>query len=176
MSDGNYGTSATTRFLLPLLQPPADGLVALLDAPTTARLHQPVPLRLIIRNRHPTRTANVTVQLEPDAATDAFVVAGLRHGRVPILLPDTEERLVWNLIPVECGLVRVPRVKVVDRRSAVQVPGGQPGAEGVSQASEGEEVRIVDVRWEARKGLEGEEDEPVVRPNKQQDAFVLVVP
>ena len=95
----------------------------------------------------------MTVQLEPDAA-DAFIVAGLRHGRVPILLPGTEERLTWNLIPIECGFVRIPRVKVVDRRRAIQVAGSHPtpGGEGV-QGSEGEDVKIVDVRWEARQGL-----------------------
>ena len=176
LPDGSYGSLATTHFPLPSLNPPSDGLIALLDAPTTAHLHVPIPLRLTIRNRHPTRSANITVQLDVDAA-DAFVVAGLRHGRVPILLPGTEERLVWNLVPVECGLVRVPRIKVLDRRSAVQVAGTQTPPEGAAQANEGEEVRIVDVRWEARKGRGNDEDDAGGQAvQRSQDAYVLVVP
>ena len=124
----------------------------------------------------------MTVQLEPDAATDAFVVAGLRHGRIPILLPGAEESVTWNLIPVECGLVRVPSIKVLDRRSAVQVSQqAEQGAAGQgAQIQEGDMVRIVDVRWEARpeRGEEsdGTGDLPVVRTVKGNDAFVLVLP
>ncbi|KAH9942206.1 Foie gras liver health family 1-domain-containing protein [Epithele typhae] len=178
LPNGERGAPATSRFPLPLLRPPTDDLIALLDAPTAARLHQPIPLRLTIRNRHPTRSANVTVQLEQDPA-DAFVVAGLRHGRVPILLPGTEESVTWNLIAIECGFVRVPRVRVLDRRSAVQIAGQGPGAEGVQ--AEGEEVKMVDVRWDARpepeeSGSEDSDDDGVAVRAKGQNVFVLVVP
>ncbi|KAI0776280.1 Gryzun, putative trafficking through golgi-domain-containing protein [Trametes elegans] len=171
--DGNTGSLSTTRFPLPPLLPPSDGLIALLDAPTTAHLHAPIPLRLTIRNRHPTRTAAATVQLEPDTG-DAFVVAGLRHGRVPILLPGQEDHVTWNLIPVECGLVRVPRVKVLDRRNAVQIAPGVGGA-GEEQP-EGEEVEIVDVRWDGRPERVEDEEGNEVRVVKGRDAFVLVLP
>ncbi|RDX49266.1 hypothetical protein OH76DRAFT_1483227 [Lentinus brumalis] len=172
LPDGSHGAPATSRFPLPPLHPPSDGLIALLDAPTTARLHAPVPLRLTVRNRHPTRSANVTVQLEADVA-DAFVVAGLRHGRIPILLPGAEESVTWNLIPIECGLAKVPRVKVLDRRSAVVVAGqGQPE----TASTEGDEIKIVDVRWDGRAepGVTGIADGEQV--GKRQDAYVLVLP
>lgn len=97
-------------------------------------------MSLKIRNQHPSRSANITVQLEPDAF-DAFVVSGLRSGRVPILLPGGEEQLIWRLIPIECGYLKVPKIKVVDRRSQ---------SSGESE-SEGEVVRIVDVRWDRRE-------------------------
>ena len=173
LPDGDYGAQATTSFSLPPLRPPSDGLVALLDAPTTARLHAAIPLRLTIRNRHPTRSANVTVQLEPDAS-EAFVVAGLRHGRMPILLPGAEESVTWNLIPVECGLVRVPNIRVLDRRSAVQVA-QQQNEQG---QPEGEEVKIIDIRWESRQEEAEAEDVPIARPRmgRASDAFVLVLP
>lgn len=172
LPDGSHGAPATTRFPLPPLKPPSDGLIALLDAPTTARLHTPAPLRLTVRNRHPTRSANITVQLEADVA-DAFVVAGLRHGRIPILLPGAEESVTWNLIPIECGLAKIPRVKVLDRHSAVVVAGqSQPD---VAQA-EGDEVRIVDVRWEGRKEPSGDGTGHDEQPVKGQDAYVLVLP
>ncbi|RPD57774.1 hypothetical protein L227DRAFT_613465 [Lentinus tigrinus ALCF2SS1-6] len=172
LPDGSQGAPATSRFPLPPLQPPSDGLIALLDAPTTARLHTPAPLRLTVRNRHPTRSANVTVQLEADAA-DAFVVAGLRHGRIPILLPGAEESVTWNLIPIESGLARVPRVKVLDRRSAVVVA-GQSQPDGAQ--TEGDEVKIVDVRWEGRKEPEGDETGHDGQLVKGQDVYVLVLP
>ena len=191
LPDGSYGSLATTHFPLPSLNPPSDGLIALLDAPTTAHLHVPIPLRLTIRNRHPTRSANITVQLDVDAA-DAFVVAGLRHGRVPILLPGAEESITWNLIPVECGLVKVPGMKVLDRRSAVQIAGGTKQSQvGASQTqgagipaadggqSEGDEIKVVDVRWEGRADLAITESEGEERSGKsvqRQDAYVLVLP
>ncbi|KAF9078111.1 Gryzun, putative trafficking through golgi-domain-containing protein [Rhodocollybia butyracea] len=170
------GSLSTTTFPLPALQPPANyltevgpgggvGIVALLDIAPVAKLHQPLPLTVIIRNRHPSRTADVYVQLEmgtsggvntaggasgdPSEATGAagtssqsFVIAGLRAGRVPLLLAGTEERLTWMLIPVECGYVQLPKVKVIDRRkgargtatilaggsASVSGPGGPPPA------------------------------------------------
>lgn len=176
LHDGSHGSLSTTRFPLPQLLPPSDGLIALLDAPTTARLHVPIPLRLTVRNRHPTRTATPTVQIEPDAM-DAFVIAGLRHGRMPVLLPGQEDALTWNLIPVQCGLVRVPRVKVLDRRSAVQLAGASAGsgaAEG--EQAEGDDVEIVDVRWDGRPQRMLDEEGVEVQVVKGHDAYVLVVP
>ncbi|KAH9855996.1 Gryzun, putative trafficking through golgi-domain-containing protein [Lenzites betulinus] len=174
----HHGSRSSTRFPLPPLCPPSDGLIALLDAPTTARLHTPIPLRLTLRNRHPTRTATATVQLEPDTA-DAFVVAGLRHGRMPVLLPGQEDALTWNLIPLQCGLVRIPRVKVLDRRSAVQLAGGTPppGAGGADAVqTEGDEVEIVDVRWDGRPERIEDGDGKEVRVAKGHEAYVLVLP
>jgi hypothetical protein len=62
------------------------------------------------------------------------------------LLPGGEEELIWRLIPVVCGYVRVPKIKVVDRRttSAGEVE------------SEGEVVKVVDVRWDRRAMGESE--------------------
>ena len=99
---------------------------------------------LTIRNHHPTRSANITVQLDPDP-TDGFVVAGIRNGRVPILLPGAEERLTWRLIPLECGHVALPRLKVMDRRRAL---GGAGSDEEVE--SQGDMVKVVDVRRDER--------------------------
>ncbi|KAJ6593407.1 Gryzun, putative trafficking through golgi-domain-containing protein [Mycena capillaripes] len=144
LSSGDRGPLSTSVFALPPLRPPIDGLVALLDVPPTAKLHVPVSLAITIRNRHPSRSANVTIQLEPDPS-DGFVVAGLRSGRVPIMLPGGEEKVTWRLIPVDCGYVRVPRMKIVDRRRAVASAQGlrEPGAE---VETEGEVIKIVNVR------------------------------
>ncbi|KAF7792767.1 hypothetical protein EIP86_003865 [Pleurotus ostreatoroseus] len=147
LDNGGYGSLGTSIFRLPSLQPPRDGLIALLDVPTTANLHVPVPMRLVIRNQRLSRSANVVVQLEFDAA-DGFVLAGLRSGRIPILLPGGEEVLTWNIIPVECGLVRVPHIKVTDRRAPVGSHGGTP-LEGQTEL-EGEDVEVVDIRRDAR--------------------------
>lgn len=95
----------------------------------------------------------ISVALDPQpqpqtASSDGFVVAGLRRGRLPLVLPGGEARVTWNVIPIECGYVQVPRVRVVDHRTG---EGGEQGAEG-----EGEVVRVVDVRYE-RWGGEGED-------------------
>lgn len=146
LPDGKQGTLSTSRLKLPPLKPPSDGLVALLKVPNTAKLHEPIPLQLTIRNGHPTKSANIIVQLEPDPITDGFVVAGLRSGRLPILIPGGEEEVRWNLIPVECGWVQVPKIKVMNRRPPFPSPQGQEAE------LEGENVDIVDVRWDSRSG------------------------
>ncbi|KAJ7169134.1 Gryzun, putative trafficking through golgi-domain-containing protein [Mycena crocata] len=141
LGSGDRGPLSTSIFSLPPLRPAIDGIIALLDVPPTAKLHIPLSLTIIIRNRHPSRSANVTIQLEPDPM-DSFVVAGLRSGRVPIMLPGGEERVTWRLIPIECGYVQVPRIKIVDKRRAIA------SAQGLREEAEteGEVVKIIDVR------------------------------
>ncbi|KAF8663656.1 hypothetical protein AX16_000898 [Volvariella volvacea WC 439] len=111
---------------------------------------------------------------------NSFLVAGLRSGRIPILLPLTEHVVKWNLIPLECGYCKLPIIRVLDARNntgaTVQtVPGGggdvvkgssvsgpgqiggapgtgtTPGTGAGSLASLGEAVKIVDVRMDVRK-------------------------
>ncbi|KAJ7686580.1 Gryzun, putative trafficking through golgi-domain-containing protein [Mycena rosella] len=150
LGSGDRGPLSTTIFPLPLLQPPVEGVVALLDVPPTAKLHVPLSLTITIRNRHPSRSANVTIQLEPDPL-DGFVVAGLRSGRVPIMLPGGEEKVTWRLIPIECGYIEVPRIKIVDKRRAIASAQGirDPSAE---VETEGEVVKIIDVRLDGARG------------------------
>lgn len=113
------------------------------------RLHQPLPLELIIRNLHQARTACPSVVLELEA-TDPFIVAGLRSGRLPTLLPGAEERVHWQIIPLECGgAVPLPRIRVFDKRKVVERAESVAGAVG-SESDEGDEVQVVDVRWDAR--------------------------
>ena len=108
-------------------------------------------MKLTTRNNHPSKTAVVTVHLEPDAS-DGFVIAGLRSGRIPMLLPGTETTVYWKLIPVECGFVKVPKLKVIDRRKAIILPGQEPSAPPPEPGSdaEGDIVKLVDVRWDRR--------------------------
>ncbi|THH12527.1 hypothetical protein EW146_g7608 [Bondarzewia mesenterica] len=148
LPNGDHGPLCATLFPLPLLRPPRDGLIALLDLPSTAKLHVPFHAYLTIRNRHPSLTATVSVQLETETS-DAFLVAGLRSGRVPILLPGAEERLAWTLVPVECGFVHVPKIVVVDKRKAAAAAVEGDIAPAMPE-SEGDIVKIVDVRREAR--------------------------
>jgi trafficking protein particle complex subunit 11 len=162
-------------------------LIALLDIPPLCKLHEPAPLRLTIRNRHPSSSANIVVQLLSDPA-DAFVVSGLRTGRVPLLLPQSEEVLTWKLIPIECGYVQVPRFKVLNRRrpagaAAAQGPGvGAGGADGGEM--EDEVVRIIDWRCDKRStdlvvdgGTAGADGGTVPKQEPiQSNATVLVLP
>jgi len=147
---GGRGRQTTTRFALPTLVLPRDGLIALLDIPSTAKLHVPTQVQLAVRNRHLSRSANVTVMLDLEPS-DAFIVAGLRNGRLPILLPGSEEKLSWNLIPVECGHVKIPRIKVMDVRHA-SPPSQDAGVRNTEAGVEGEVVKVVDVRADWRTG------------------------
>ncbi|TFK50937.1 hypothetical protein OE88DRAFT_1726063 [Heliocybe sulcata] len=149
LPDGDLGSTSVSQFLLPPLRPPADGLVALVDVPSTAKLHTPVLIRLTVRNGQVSRSANVTVQLEPEPS-DCFIVGGLRSGRLPILLPGAEETVLWQLIPLECGFAKLPNIKVLDRR---KVPSAGQG----ETETEEEAVKVVDIRWEGRSA-DGSED------------------
>ncbi|KAF9486045.1 hypothetical protein BDN70DRAFT_870556 [Pholiota conissans] len=150
LENGDHGFKAVSYFPLPSLRPPGDTLVALLDAPPQAKLHTPVSISLTIRNYHPTRSANITVHLEPDSL-DAFVVAGVRDGRVPVLLPGSEEKLVWNMIPIECGYVTLPRIKVMDRRKAIPASQSSTEAGVTADSSAGDIVKVVDLRYDMRQ-------------------------
>ncbi|KAF7315077.1 hypothetical protein MIND_00021900 [Mycena indigotica] len=173
------GPLTTSVFPLPPLRPPMDGLIAILDVPATAQLHVPITLTITVRNGQPTRSANVTVQLDPDAE-DSFVIAGLRSGRIPILLPGDEETIQWRLIPIECGYVKVPRLKIMDKRRAI------PTAQRESNASsemetEGDVVRIVDARLnrasERKIVLNGRVSVETTEPDTSQYiGSVLVLP
>lgn len=149
--DGSHGSLSTTTVLLPSLSPPQDSLVALVDIPPIAKLHQPAYLTIVIRNYHPTRSANVTVQVEPEV-NDGFVMAGLRSGRVPVLLPGSEETLEWAMIPLECGFQSIPRIRIFDRRKAVTGPASgveEPAPDGFV----GEPVQLVDIRRDERRQI-----------------------
>ena len=158
LQSGEEGPKATSYFPLPSLRYPVEDIVALLDVPPKASLHVPVSMTLTIRNYRPTRSANITVHLEPDSL-DNFVVSGMRTGRVPVLLPGAEEKLIWRIIPLECGYVRLPRIKVIDRRRAIpasQIPGDiVPAPEG----STGDPVKVIDLRYDAWVDFESGKDD-----------------
>lgn len=102
----------------------------------------------------------------PDSA-DGFVVAGLRNGRIPLLLPGAEEVVLWKLVPIECGHVRLPRIRVVDRRKSA------PNAEDGEEA-----VRVVDVRWDGRQAAvaDGSTDTTVPADKTPETSTILVLP
>lgn len=170
---GKKHPECVSRFHLPPLHPPSDTLVALLSVPPSAKLHVPIMMKLKIRNLHPSFSANVTVQIDPDPS-EAFVISGLRSGRVPILLPGGEEQLTWQLIPIECGYVKVPRIKVLDKR-----PRGLTELE-----TDGEAIKVVDIRWDRQEGpqesrsVRGSLDSSHTSVAEAENAFptILVLP
>jgi hypothetical protein len=178
MNDGSLGPLSTSRYPLPSLRPPTEGLIALLNIPPTAKLHVPTTIHLTIRNHHPTRSAVVSVHLEPDpvagdASGQTFAVAGPRSACVPVLLPGGgEETVVWRLVPMVCGRVEVPRVRVVERRRVTVGAGerAEGAVEGVEGAGDGVRVRVVDVGREERG--EGERG----GGSGEEGCVVLVVP
>lgn len=172
---GGLGRQSTTRFALPTLMIPQDELIALLEVPSVAKLHVSTPIHLTVRNRHSSRSANVAVTLDLDLS-DAFIVAGLRNGRLPILLPGSEEKLSWNLIPIECGHVKTPRIKVMDVRRAV-LPSQGVGVPSTEVDVEGEAVKVVDVRadWNTAR-VQSAGDSVVAIPQQDGASTILVLP
>lgn len=175
LPDGSCGRQSITRFALPTLMIPQDELIALLDAPSFAKLHVSMPIHLTVRNRHSSRSANVAVTLDLDPS-DAFIVAGLRNGRLPILLPGSEEKLSWNLIPIECGHVKIPRIKVVDVRGAA-LPSQGVGVQSAESDVEGEAIRVVDMRadWNTTR-VQSAGDSAVAIPQQDGASTILVLP
>lgn len=92
------------------------------------------------------------MQLEPDAS-DAFLIAGQRKALVPMLLPGAEAQLVWSLIPMECGFVRVPKIQVVDKRKA-GLAASSSDDESPATEEEGTPVQVFDLRREERVEVE----------------------
>jgi len=117
--------------------------VALLNAPPTAKLHEPTTLRLKVRNRHSSRSANITVHLEQDTP-DGFILAGLSSGRIPILLPGSEHEVSWRIIPIDTGYVKMPKIRVMDRRKKAA---GTASAEDADiMENDGDEILVTDAR------------------------------
>lgn len=157
LQNGQEGPNTRSYFPLTSLRLPVEDLVALLDVPPKASLHVPISMTLRIRNYHPTRSANITVHLEPDSL-DSFVVSGMRTGRVPVLLPGAEEKLIWRMIPLECGYVKLPRIKVIDRRRAISAAVQSSGeVVPAPDAPTGDSVKVIGLRhdiWPAQADSE----------------------
>ncbi|KAG8758578.1 hypothetical protein FRC14_007889 [Serendipita sp. 396] len=135
---------ATTAILLPELYPPQLGLSVIVNPPATAKLHSPFTLSIKIRNSDPLLSADLSFSLEP---TDAFVIAGMRAGRLPLILPDTEEALSFNLIPTIVGVVKLPLFKV--QRVEVEDSSRSETVEQTRSSSSTEIVPTIDERWNA---------------------------
>lgn len=166
--------------MLPTLRPPLDTLVALVDIPPQATLHKPILMTLTIRNYHPSRSASITVDLDPETL-EGFVISGIRNGRVPVLLPGSEEKLVWQIIPLECGYVQMPRIKVIDRRKNVSTSGHGADISGNAEGSVGDAVKVIDVRHDLRRhDLESrsihEPGQTDVQEAKEGPGTILVLP
>lgn len=151
---GNEESTATTAITLPQLNPPGDDLVAFVEPPATVRLHVPFTLRLVIQNRHASRTADLALQLEPN---EHFVLSGLRTGRVPLLIAGAQEELLFNAIPLTCGELRLPVIKLLDRRSAINAHtdpygDGRPASPALNAQPEVElvSVPVRDARFDAQ--------------------------
>ncbi len=117
------------------------------------------------------------MQVEPDAS-DAFLIAGQRKALAPTLLPGAEAQLIWSLIPMECGFVRVPKIQVIDKRKA-----GLVALSSADQPQEVEEegtpVRVFDLRREERVEVVDTDETPednINGVNKGSIGPVLVLP
>ena len=87
----------------------------------------PIPIHLTVHNRHGSQSAVISATPDPQPP-DGFAVAGLRNRRLLLVLPGAEERVIWNVNPIE-----VPHTRAVDHwRGEVGTPSaaGEPEGEG----------------------------------------------
>lgn len=135
----------TTAIMLPELTPPHVGLTIVIDPPAQVVLHRPFMLSAIVRNNDPLRSADLTFTLEP---SDGFVIAGLRSGALPLLLPGTESTVSFSLIPLTTGIIKLPIFKV--QRLVAEDPSNPHRSESELATRTGiasEVVPVVDGRW-----------------------------
>ncbi|KAJ1300005.1 hypothetical protein OPQ81_011839 [Rhizoctonia solani] len=105
--------ASISTITLPALKEPDDELIARVQLPSFAKLHEPFSLHLTIENSGQTRTADIGVSLE---ATESFVCAGPRVLQIPALLPGTSADVYLDVVALSVGYVKLPRVRVQDRR------------------------------------------------------------
>ncbi|KAH7102159.1 Foie gras liver health family 1-domain-containing protein [Auriculariales sp. MPI-PUGE-AT-0066] len=145
-SDEIVQPSSSTILLPPLHAPADEDIFAFVTPPTTACLHQIFPLRLVVQNRHPSRTADLSLQLEPN---ENFVIAGPRAVHLPLIIAGAQHEFNFNLMPLLCGQhVRLPTIRLFDNRTTRHVPSSDPyagtsDAPGVSATTEIERAQIV---------------------------------
>ncbi|KAF8752579.1 Foie gras liver health family 1 [Rhizoctonia solani] len=126
---------------LPVLKEPDDELIARAHLPPFAKLHEPFSLHLTIENRGQTRTSDVGITLEN---TESFVCAGPRVIQIPALLPGTCTDVYLDVIALSVGYVKLPRVRVQDRREEVtrDVPAIAAGWDARGESGEGITVAV----------------------------------
>ncbi|KAF8601607.1 hypothetical protein BDV93DRAFT_509874 [Ceratobasidium sp. AG-I] len=160
---GKSVQAAISRITLPALKEPEDRLVALAHLPSFVTLHTPFPLHLTIENRTRNRTADIILSLE---TTETLVCAGPRTAHIPALLPGTSADVYLTVVALSPGFVRLPRIRIQDRRD--EVPREAPSiAQGWDMRDSSGDLRIVSVRGE---------DGRIGRASVREDMYLLVKP
>jgi hypothetical protein len=87
------------------------------------------------------------------------------------------------LIPLECGYLSIPKIRILDRRRAILALSG--GEEALQEGHVGESVRIVDLRRDERRQqrvqgegeiAEGRDSEATIVESGSNLGSVLVLP
>lgn len=145
-TDGPWSTS---RLSFPALRPPADTVIGIVSVPPSATLHRPFPVKLTIQNRQSTRSGDIILSTESTPAVEGggFIIAGPKQCRLPTLLPNSSVEVKFNVVPMVCGVGKLPGFKLLDRRAATGEEGGAATGE---ETIKFESVQVVDERLDAR--------------------------
>jgi hypothetical protein len=125
-------------------------VTVLIEPPAVAKMHVPFTLPVKLRNGNQHRTAELSFFLEP---TDGFVVAGLKSATLPLLLPGTAEELVFNMVPIQVGILRLPYFRVTLRtfpQKGQEESDPRRSPDMLGGTGTGEIVESVDMRWDER--------------------------
>jgi len=163
--------------------------MALVRPPSTAILHTPFALALIIKNEHSYRTADVVLQL--DSSESSFVASGPRNTRLKALLPGAADVIWYNIIPLECGRQKLPAFRLFDRRKvgahesrSQAEEDGDGGDSGRDEGAVSVPIPVLDLGFEARDEagrerpvmIQDEHDPQKLVPVRQDGIYVFVRP
>ncbi|KAG9008676.1 hypothetical protein FRB90_008778 [Tulasnella sp. 427] len=148
---------STSRLSFPTFRPPPDTIIGIVHVPPSATLHRPFPVTLTVQNRQSIRSADLILSSEstPAAEGGGFIIAGPKQCRLPTLLPNSSVEVKFNVVPMVCGIGKLPGFKVLDRRGAgggqdVQITTASAGGATGEETIKFESVQVVDERLDAR--------------------------
>ncbi|KAG8690818.1 hypothetical protein FRC11_008923 [Ceratobasidium sp. 423] len=156
--------ASISTITLPAPKEPDDELIARAHLPPFAKLHEPFSLHITIENCGQTRTADVSVTLE---TTESFVCAGPRALQIPALLPGTSTDVYLDVVALSVGYVKLPRVRVQDRREETprDVPTIAAGWDARGENGEGVVVAVTGEDGRSTRASVKEGIYLLVRPN-----------
>jgi len=111
-SSSTSPTPCITLISLPPLLAPAHAIIGVLTPPYTVYMHSPFAMRLSVQNYHTTRSAAVSVQVDP---SEAFSIPGPRKTRLTALAPGASVDVLFRVYPTALGMQRLPPITIMEQ-------------------------------------------------------------
>ncbi|EJT96878.1 hypothetical protein DACRYDRAFT_112219 [Dacryopinax primogenitus] len=125
--------SCITLISLPPLLAPAHAVIGVLTPPYTVYMHSPFAMRLSVQNYHTTRSAAVSVQVEP---SEAFSIPGPRKTRLTALGPGASVDVLFRVYPTALGMQKLPPITILEQLLSPDQPAAAAAASAQSPVIE----------------------------------------